>query len=295
MKRMMRLITGLLLILILCFVNVQVVFGAITGNQLKEICYSKKEMDHNDKYTARFADLVRCGRLAAAAHLLWRIGATAPGDARTRDLMRAGAYLLPDGLRSSARWLAREELVPDWLNGDWFRAHGVDAAEPGVSRGRDAFRSLLEETLTRTSLPALLRHVDRNSMAVSLESRVPFLTTRLVEAAAAMPDDYLIGRNGTTKAVLREALRGLVPDTILDRRDKVGFVTPESNWLRENAAFFDNLFDRERLDGIPAFDSDAVRRLWSAFRLGNSLSASHVWRWANLVMWTEQVGAEYPA
>lgn len=243
---------------------------------------------------ARFADLVRSGRLAAA-RLLWHIGATAPGDARTRDLMRVGAYLSPPGLRGSARWAAGEELVPRWLNGDWFRAQGVAAADPGATYGRDAFRTLLTQTLTHTSLPALLRHVDRNSMAVSLESRVPFLTTRLVEAAAAMPDEYLIGRNGTTKAVLRKALRGLVPDSILDRQDKVGFVTPESVWLKENAVFFDDIFGSDRLDAIPAFDSVAVRRLWSAFRSGKSPSATPAWRWANLVMWAEQVGAEFPA
>lgn len=110
-----------------------------------------------------------------------------------------------------------------------------------------------------------------------------------------MPDDYLIGRNGTTKAVLREALRGLVPDSILDRQDKVGFVTPESVWLKENAGFFDDIFGSDRLDAIPAFDSVAVRRLWSAFRSGKSPSATPAWRWANLVMWAEQVGAEFPA
>lgn len=244
---------------------------------------------------ARFADLVRSGRLPAAARLLWHIGATAPRDARTRDLMRAGAYLLPAGLRRSARWVGGEELVPDWLNGDWFRAHGVEAAEPSTSHGRDAFRSLLTETLTHTSLPALLRHVDRNSMAVSLESRVPFLTTQLVEAAAAMPDGLLIGGNGTTKAVLRDALRGLVPDTILDRQDKIGFVTPESAWLRGHAAFFDDLFNGERLDALPAIEAGAARRLWSASRSGKSASVTSAWRLANLMMWTEQVGAEFPA
>ena len=110
-----------------------------------------------------------------------------------------------------------------------------------------------------------------------------------------MPDDYLIGRNGTTKVVLREALRGLVPDAILDRQDKVGLVTPESVWLKENAVVFDDIFGSDRLDAIPAFDSGAVRRLWSAFRSGKSSSATHAWRWANLMIWAEQVGAEFSA
>ncbi len=242
---------------------------------------------------ARFADLVRSGRLASAARLLWHIAANAPRGARARDLMRAGSFLLPSGLRNSARWVAREELVPQWLDGDWFRACGLTISDPSASGDHNTFRSLLSNTLTRTSLPALLRHVDRNSMVVSLESRVPFLTTKLVETAAALPDDYLIGRGGTTKAVLRNALRGVVPNAILDRRDKVGFVTPESKWMQESADFFDDVLGGGRLDNIPALNSEAVRRLWSEYRSGRSSSVTHPWRWANLVIWAEQVGAEF--
>ncbi len=244
---------------------------------------------------ARFADLVRAGRLAAAARLLSGTAATTSGNARRRAMMRAGAFLLPATLRGAARRLAREEVMPDWLNRDWLRDHGVAAGEQDRSGGRGGFRALLTETLTHTSLPALLRHVDRNSMAVSLESRVPFLTTHLVEAAAAMPDDYLIGADGTTKLVLRDALRGLVPDTILDRRDKIGFVTPELAWLAHNTAFFDDLFKAERLDSVPLFDADTVRRRWSAIRSGDLRSAGFAWRCVNLMIWSAQVGAEYPA
>ena len=82
----------------------------------------------------------------------------------------------------------------------------------------------------------LLRYADRNAMAVSLENRVPFLTTALADFALSLPDELLIGRHGTTKKVLRAAMRGVVPDTILNRRDKIGFVTPEARWFAESAA-----------------------------------------------------------
>jgi len=59
-------------------------------------------------------------------------------------------------------------------------------------------------------------------MRWSIESRVPFLDYRLVEAAASLPSRCKI-HGGTTKYVLREALRGLVSDRILDRTDKIGF------------------------------------------------------------------------
>src|SRR5205807_3214015 len=92
-----------------------------------------------------------------------------------------------------------------------------------------SLRHHLEETLVETSLPMLLRYEDRNSMAFSIESRVPFLTMPLVDFLLRLPEEHLIGRDGTTKNVFRQAMRGLVPDTILDRRDKIGFQTPEQH------------------------------------------------------------------
>ena len=98
-------------------------------------------------------------------------------------------------------------------------------------------RTLREERsadLWATSLPALLRYEDRNSMAFGIEARTPFLDYRLVEAAIALPAGQLIER-GWTKAILREAMRGILPESVRLRRDKLGFPTPERRWLRELA------------------------------------------------------------
>jgi asparagine synthase (glutamine-hydrolysing) len=85
--------------------------------------------------------------------------------------------------------------------------------------------------LTRTRLPALLRYEDRLSMAFSIESRVPFLDHRLVELAFALPDNVK-RRAGWSKYGLRRALDGLLPPSIVWRRDKKGFPTPVGRWLR---------------------------------------------------------------
>jgi asparagine synthase (glutamine-hydrolysing) len=86
--------------------------------------------------------------------------------------------------------------------------------------------------LTRTRLPALLRYEDRLSMAFSIESRVPLLDHRLVELAFALPDN--VKRHaGWSKYGLRRALDGLLPPSIVWRRDKKGFPTPVGNWLRD--------------------------------------------------------------
>jgi len=83
------------------------------------------------------------------------------------------------------------------------------------------------------SVPSLLRYEDRNSMAFSIESRVPFLDHRLVEFSCSLPTEYKLNR-GRTKEILRTSMRGTVPDAILDRRDKVGFVTPQQVWMRDS-------------------------------------------------------------
>jgi asparagine synthase (glutamine-hydrolysing) len=113
--------------------------------------------------------------------------------------------------------------------------------DPGLAHG-NGLRHLPRATLLAerranilsTSLPALLRYEDRSSMAFGVEARTPFLDYRLVERALALPAASLI-RDGWTKAILREASRGLVPETVRLRRDKLGFATPEQRWLQEIA------------------------------------------------------------
>jgi asparagine synthase (glutamine-hydrolysing) len=85
--------------------------------------------------------------------------------------------------------------------------------------------------LTSSNLPMLLRYEDRNSMAHSVEARVPFLDHRLVEFALGLPDAFKIGA-GVTKRVLRAAMSGILPDPIRDRVDKIAFETPEAYWMK---------------------------------------------------------------
>lgn len=67
-------------------------------------------------------------------------------------------------------------------------------------------------------------------MAVGVESRGPFLDYRLVDFSMALPDDYKM-RQGWSKFLLREAMRGVIPDSIRTRRDKMGFTTPKNHWF----------------------------------------------------------------
>ncbi len=102
----------------------------------------------------------------------------------------------------------------------------------GPFREYSNFTNYMYDMVFKYSLPALLHWEDRNSMAFSIESRVPFLDHRIVEFLFSLPEDYIIS-NGKTKRILRDAMRGVVPDKILDRKDKMGFVTPEEIWMRK--------------------------------------------------------------
>lgn len=109
----------------------------------------------------------------------------------------------------------------------------VHNTEPGHIHGKHA-RSLQENLLRQLyvqPLPALLRYEDHNSMAWSVESRTPFMDYRLVEFNLGLPEQFVYKR-GLRKNILRQAMHGIIPPAIENRRDKMGFVTPEEVWLK---------------------------------------------------------------
>ena len=93
------------------------------------------------------------------------------------------------------------------------------------------FFELQRLEIFRTILPSLLRYEDRNSMAWSVESRLPFLDYRLVELSCSMPADAKL-HDGWSKYVLRKYAERLVPHPVAWRRSKFGFEAPDADWLR---------------------------------------------------------------
>ena len=88
---------------------------------------------------------------------------------------------------------------------------------------KDGIRGELWRSATWDLLPRILRHGDRNAMAHGVENRVPFLGQRFARTMLSLPDEHLVGSDGRTKLIFREAMRGVVPDEIIDREDKKGF------------------------------------------------------------------------
>ena len=234
----------------------------------------------------RIRSLLDEGRwLDAAAFLLrWKEW---PGRAGLDGLKAAVAEFTNDAAYQALRRLNGAKACPSWLDGNLLADAGVALRfprelPPQTGPGRRLVAELAR-SLHGVGLPALLRHGDRNSMRFSVESRVPFLTTTLADFMLTLPEEYLVSPLGETKHLLRKAMRGLVPDEILDRRDKIGFATPEQAWLMQMAPQV-----REWLRyplGLPFFRQDEVLKAFDEVVAGRRPFSWQVWRWINFTRW----------
>ena len=182
-----------------------------------------------------FANLIRQRRFAA----LLRAMAERHAWHGVSFWEQVRAFLLPLAPPWLARWLRRERQAlaqHDWLNGEALHPHLVrsafETARERIERPPIENLGDLCVVLTQSSNLAMLLHwEDRNSMAHSIEARVPFLDHRLVEFTLALGDQHKIV-GGDTKRVLRRAMSGILPPRVRSRRDKLGFATPEEVWFR---------------------------------------------------------------
>jgi asparagine synthase (glutamine-hydrolysing) len=139
-------------------------------------------------------------------------------------------------------------------------------------------------TDTKTYLHELLMKQDQMSMAASIESRVPFLDHPLVEFASSLPQRLKL-RGWTTKYVLRQAMRDLLPEEILSRR-KMGFPVPVGAWFR--GAFrgvVDEFVLGERAMARGLFRRDAVQRLVASHNAGQEKHDERLWMLVNWEIW----------
>lgn len=153
------------------------------------------------------------------------------------------------------------------------------------SYNKSAFQEQLKLQMQVSSLPNLLQFEDRNSMAFSIESRVPFLDHRLVEFAFSLNADAKY-HEGVSKYILRESLKQELPDAIYNRKDKKGFVTPgESTWLRQQLAHHLNL-DYKNLDFL---DIAKAKKIVQDYQHGNDANSKLVWRLMAIHKWLGKV------
>ena len=143
------------------------------------------------------------------------------------------------------------------------------------------------------SLPMLLRWQDRNSMAHSIESRVPFLTPKLVEYIFTLPEEFLISHDGTRKSILRSAMHDIVPRSVLMRFDKVAFGSPMMDWLARLIPWVNEVLDSDTLKNIPILAISNLRTEWQDVMDGCRPLGGHIWRWISQVKWVKRFGIRF--
>ncbi|MBI4092659.1 MAG: asparagine synthase (glutamine-hydrolyzing) [Candidatus Kerfeldbacteria bacterium] len=153
---------------------------------------------------------------------------------------------------------------------------------------KSQLKNHLYRLLTGEGLRALLHYEDRNSMAFSIEARVPFLDYRLAEFTLGLPDSYLIS-HGETKRLLRAAMKNLLPPTINQRREKFGFVVAQTEWLRhELRPDLDRTFNQPSLRIGQYVNQGKIQQALSSFMNGQSGLSTSIWRWYNLEHWLKR-------
>lgn len=154
-----------------------------------------------------------------------------------------------------------------------------------------SLRDSLINQVTINPLPTLLRNEDRMSMAFSIESRVPFMDYRLIEFTLNLPEN-LVYRAGERKYILREAFRGIVPDSIMDRKDKMGFVSAEERWVAEEPAskvWFEETLAKCAEIGSELIYPEKANAFLKEIQTGREKFTLDPWHIVNFGMWLSMV------
>jgi len=235
---------------------------------------------YNKFYPFYYADMIRHCDMGGLLENMMKLG-SGFGYNRWQALPEAVKVLasraVPAGMKAGKKRAA-------FLDENFCRQYGRRNAVRKQEFG-GCLRQELYNSITVSPLPALLHFDDRNSMAHSVESRPPFLDHRLVEFAFSMPDSAKI-KGGFTKYVLRESMKGRLPELIRTRRDKMGFVTPMGEWFRKelkNEVL--GLLSEERFKKRGIFDMNGVNNIIKEHNEGKRDHAFTIWSWVNLELW----------
>lgn len=228
------------------------------------------------------ASLLRQKRIIQALQF-WRKSSRWPKRSLSLIAQLAARQLLAPEFQSIARRLAGRPLVPNWINSQWLEKHGVNITPPiKYSKTRYCLRESLISSIEKAPLPELLRYEDLNSMRFSVESRVPFLTHDFAQLLISLPEAYIIDNKGDSKHIFKQAMRGLVPNEILDRRDKVGFEAPDTNWSSHLLGSNPELI--KKICALPIINNKSAAYYINRQELGSS---KYIWRMINLAKWLD--------
>lgn len=127
---------------------------------------------------------------------------------------------------------------------------------------------------------------DRSGMLYSLEARFPFIDHRIIEKSIGTDSDLIMSK-GYTKSIMRNALSGILPDKIRDRKQKVGFETPGGEWFRtsEFEKIFRDMLSSSSFKGRKYFDHQSIEHLFEKHIGGRVDASDSLWKVLNLELW----------
>jgi asparagine synthase (glutamine-hydrolysing) len=246
---------------------------------------------HRHSMISKYPDLPRTASLALAATALL------PQGRRVRQARRMLRVLAErDVGRRMALFLTMESPLdpPTSIVSPRFRER-LEAHDP-FARYEECARRFAGETPLQMMrftdcaviLPdTFLEKVDRSTMANGLEVRVPFLDAAVADYALGLPAD-MVARGGVTKWILRSALRGVVPDFVLDA-PKVGFGVPYAEWLATDLyAYMRDVLTDPVIAQWGFFDAPALERCMREHRAGRGRHGFLLWKALHLALWYER-------
>ena len=162
--------------------------------------------------------------------------------------------------------------------------------EPGSADATAHFRAhgnlneRLASDVLQYSTPDLLRYEDKNSMAFSIEARVPFLDHELVEFIFSLPIDQKI-KGGWNRAVYRNAMKGRMPEKNRLRRSKIGFTNPDITWMKAKAPEIRAIFSSSELASRDLYDPTRLVTAWDEYLAGRPGDGLIFWRVLVTELW----------
>lgn len=240
-------------------------------------------------FGAHLAGLLRRGALWKWCHEIgaqWREIGFSP----FRSIGYTAAYLFPRLVGVLGRCDGRAYADHEWLAPEARATFLTDPLLAAGSRSRTV-REMSIAQIAATNLPMLLHWEDRNSMAHSIEARVPFLDYRVVEHCLAMADAEKVG-SGVSKRALRRAMCGIVPDLVLDRRDKMGFVTAETLWVRRDEPIRFRAAVDEAVQTLPNLLSPKLLQRFDEVLAGHRSFDHRYWRAVSASRWVRAFNVE---
>jgi asparagine synthase (glutamine-hydrolysing) len=237
-------------------------------------------------FTQHASDLASAGKRGQAAMLLLSVAR----HWGLKQSMLLAPHVFGQRVVGLLRRLKAQQASPSFFHPAFTeRVRGQEIARHWPTRLPSALNNTLYWHLAAQSIPALLHYEDRNSMAYSIEARVPLLDYRIVEFALALAPQYKI-HGSWTKWVLRQAASNVLPAEVAWRRSKMGYPTPFARWLRQpserdkaaEVLFSDSLRQREI---VP---ETTLRSYWETHQSGKADLSWLLYRYLTLELWYRQ-------